>query len=830
MTAFGFELKQAARRVFTWRQTGAVLIPAIGLALATIMFAVGWGYSSLSLPYKDAGQLVRVGYVYPDNAGDSAGFLNAEYQPFFDWKERKDVFDDVAAQRRMSDLWMYMTVKSDNGSVRLDVREVTTNFFDLLGVSFPGIQAWKAAANVKNPKTVVFTHKTGVNKFGHESMGKLFPSPEGNGIIPAGILPENFVLPVTNGLDESDWAFAPIELRPGDNANYTQSKMMNADGSFSGRVSNSSRDPLEVYARLAPGVTPQLAEQMLAGASGEYTSVLGTQQRLSIKSLDDALTKQSKPIVSYAWAMCALILVLCAANLGGILLARCTYRLREYALRSALGAKLSNLVRTLLLELLGVAVISAVAAAFIAWLAMPAIAGRVPIKQQAFGRPFFGQEAVVFLIAATAAVIFASAIPSIVVLMRNYYKGFTSGILAVFRSHRVMRILLTASQTAIATLLLCLSWMTVRGYSDIFFRDTGVDTKTRVISVYYPPQQQSESGQVAEFDFDALDVLRGGNPDGRAAGFYLSNLSLFKDRRPLSFYLLYEKMMLEEPSQGFKENQAFEQLWVTTGFFKTLGVKIIAGRDFNDSDLSGRETIVNEALTRKMGWNPHEAIGKETFGGTIIGVCGDFLTGSLDSEMLPELYTPMTRERSVRLGSGGTFLYIIHPDDLRRAGNLEKAIRSADPDVRITRNASWGEMLGETVRGRTFATFSVTLFALAGVAIVVTGIFSTVTFAVARRTRDIAIQIAIGAPSYRVCWFVMKDMIIAGAVGAFIGGIASWWAGKAVAHYVYNGEKYQNLTGLAIATVVMLAIIAVAALLPALRALRVEPARALNME
>jgi ABC-type antimicrobial peptide transport system permease subunit len=88
----------------------------------------------------------------------------------------------------------------------------------------------------------------------------------------------------------------------------------------------------------------------------------------------------------------------------------------------------------------------------------------------------------------------------------------------------------------------------------------------------------------------------------------------------------------------------------------------------------------------------------------------------------------------------------------------------------------------------------------------------------------------VGAPSYRVCWFVMKDMVIAGVAGALIGGIASWWAGKAVAHYVYNGEKYQNLTGLAIAAVIMLAIIAAASLLPALRALRVEPGRILNSD
>ena len=825
MNAFGFELRQAARSIFTWKQTGAILIPAIGLALATIMFAVGWGYSSLSLPFKDADRVVKVGYLSPGTAEDYSG-LSGDYQPFYDWKERKDVFTDVAASRRMTDLWMSMTVKSDKGSVVLDVREVTTNFFDVLGLSFPGIQAWKEAANVKSPKTVVFTHKTGVNKFGYESMGKLFPAQEeGHGVIPAGILPRNFVLPIIDGRDDSEWAFTPIELRPGDHGAITESTRTG------GTVSSFDRNPLTVFARLAPGVTPQLAEQMLAGASGVYTEAAGMKARLDIRPIRDIITRSSKPIVRYSWALCALILVLCAANLGGILLARCTYRLREYALRTALGASLSNLIRTLLLELCGIAVIAALIAAFIARAAMPVIAYRVPIKLEAFGRPIFGQEAVIFLIAATAAVMFASAVPAIVVLIRNYYKGFSQGILAVFRSYRAMRITLTVSQTAIVTLLLCLSWMTVRGYSDIFFRDTGVDTSVRVISVLYPSLKATYSaGQPPPFNvIETLDILRGGNPDSRIALSTVTRFDLFNDRRPLAWHLNFEKTTMME------ENASFSVLHVAPGFLKTLGVKIIAGRDFNDSDLSRRELIVNEAFVRKMGWSPHEAVGRETAFqgggsnlGVIIGVCGDFLTGSWDSELLPEIYTSIDRSRGVR--TDFPIRYFAHPDDLRRAGSIEKAIRSFDPDATVVRNAGWGEMLGETVRGRSFATLCIVIFTLAGIAIVVTGITSVVMFIVERRTRDIAIQAALGAPPIRVCWFVMKDMAIAGIAGAFIGGIASWWAGKAVAHYVYNGEKYQNLTGLAIATVIMLAIIAVAALLPALRALRIEPGRAMNME
>ena len=336
------------------------------------MFAVGWSYSSFSLPYKDADRLVEVYYENAENNPDLLGL----HQPFLEWKERRDVFTDVAARRRAE--FNILLVKTGGGSILLWPQEVTANFFDMLGVSFPGIQAWKKAVNIKYPLPVVLDHKTGFNYFGHESIGKLFPAEEGGGIVVNGILPENFVSPFGGS------AFVPIEIRHG---------------------MNDMKSVLVVYARLAPGVTPQLAEQMLSvGTSGIRTSAGGPPPRLKVQPWVDSIVARLRPIVIAAWAMRALILVLCAANLGGILLTRTTYRLREYALRAALGASLSNLVRTLLLEICGIAVIAALVAAYAAWIAMPYIADRVPVILNAFGRPVFEWEAVIFIISATAAV------------------------------------------------------------------------------------------------------------------------------------------------------------------------------------------------------------------------------------------------------------------------------------------------------------------------------------------------------------------------------------------------------------------------------------------
>ena len=821
MRAFGFEFRQAVRRVFTWKQTGAILIPAIGLALATIMFAVGWSYSSLSLPFKDADQLVVVGYVrvftFATTSSSGSGgsseptpSLSGGIQPFFDWKERKDVFTDVAAtQTHTRSVIGNLTAKTPNGNVVLGLSDATVNFFDVLGVSFPGIQAWKASVDSQTPLPVALPHKTGSKDFGRPEIGQEFQTHDGVSMAVRGILPANFVSPGGRGLG----GIVPFEPRRGD-ATYEQ----RSEGSSIGYS-------LSVIGRLAPGVTPQIAEQMLASAYGGERAaegmfgISGAKERLRVRPVTDIIAEPSRQVVWGAWALGALTLLLCTANLAGLLLVHCVYRLREYAMRSALGARFSDLLRVMLMELFLLSAVAACVAAYIVRIAMPSIAERVPIRSEAFGLPVFNWETLVFLIMATLFVAVVSGLAAAVALTGNYYKGFSQGIFAVFHSHRIPRILLTLSQTAIATVLICLSWMTVRGYLDIYFRDPGVDTGVRIVEVSISPRMSMTA--VNNFMIDTLETLRGGDTNALIGGLMGSVLD--DDRTSTTFL----------PSTDGTPMMV-SGMETYPGLFRILKTEILAGRDFTEQD-HGDAVLINESLARQMGWPVREAVGKQFIGmgraTTVIGVVRDFPVTAWDAEVSPTVFRPLYRTQSEGMYSGRLkFTLVIHPDAMARAGNIERTILRFDPEAVITRNAKWGELLGESVRGRSFATFSVTLFAIAAIAIVIAGIVGTVTFIIERRTRDIAIQLAIGAPPTRVCWFVVKDMVIAGISGALAGGLASWWAGKAVAHYIYNGEKYQNLTGLAVATVVMLVIIAVAALLPALRALRVEPGSILNKE
>ena len=271
---------------------------------------------------------------------------------------------------------------------------------------------------------------------------------------------------------------------------------------------------------------------------------------------------------------------------------------------------------------------------------------------------------------------------------------------------------------------------------------------------------------------------------------------------------------------------------VSPGLFHAVQGKILAGREFIHDD-PWTSIILNRTLTRELGWSPQEAIGQQLQGANVIGVVEDFPTTGLDIDERPGLIRKYSNFPEGGYSTGKisiTIHYMIAPDAIFNVGALEKEIMTSDPDAVIVRNTTMGSLLRNSVRGRTFATFSVILFALAAIGIVITNIVNTVTFVIARRTREIAIRIALGAPTFDIFKVAIGDMLRAGVGGILAGGIVVWWVGKTVAHFIYNGEKYHTPAGIVLAGGALLAIICMAAFLPAVRALRIDPNTALRVE
>jgi len=273
------------------------------------------------------------------------------------------------------------------------------------------------------------------------------------------------------------------------------------------------------------------------------------------------------------------------------------------------------------------------------------------------------------------------------------------------------------------------------------------------------------------------------------------------------------------------------RMYISPGFVRTVKGKLLAGREFNEKDRQGEVVLLNAALTKIEGWSPHEAVGQIIQRGnqnvTVIGVVGDFLNKSWEDDYVdPVVFEPINMD-----GPISTYInYIVHPEVLRRAGNIEQIIYKSAPETVITRHTTWDKLLNSSASGKILASFIVVIFTIAAIVIVITGIVNTVLFTVTKRTCEIAIHIAIGAPISRVFWFVTSDVVKAEIAGLLIGALASVWTIKAAAHFFYNGLKYQGLSEMAFMATLMLLIIIVASLIPALRILRIEPARALASE
>jgi len=793
---------EAYRRAFSWKQISTVLILAVGLTLATVMFAVGYGYSAFSIPFKDAERLVTIGYpfTFMGQVGyDSDGNTRQDDVPaalLFELKERKDVFTDLAAytphMQEMYDrggwstIW---TIMAPNQNASFPGLEVTENYFDVLGVSFRGLHEWKQNRETSYPIPFIVTYGTGVKDFGYDAIGKEFDTSYSK-ITLFGILPENFLSLIVN---RENLGFSPLILN---------------------RVDT---DKVNVVARLAPGVTPKLAEQMLSGYAGQYAPVSNdpVASRIIVRSFQKELLKPAQRIVLGAWLMGGLILILCITNVAGIYLMRCNYQLREFALKTALGAKFLNLIRPLYFELIILAGIATVLAAMMVQSILTVLTNMVPVTNMAFGKPASGWIVFIFMSVCMIVMIAASLMPVIIIVLKNYRRGFNGSHITMFRSHKAVRMLLIGSQAAIAMLLLAISSMAVRSYLDLFNKDIGVDSSVLVTTASY--SHKIPNTQIGTVIIETLEALRDGNPDARVAA---------------CIGTLFDNFFMTSSPVGFKNVKSIRGMHISPGFVRAINGKLLAGREFTDKDRRGEVILLNAALSKAEGWSPQEAVGQILQRGdrttTVIGVMGDFLNKSWeDDNVEPTVFQPITLD----IGTPGIGVhYIVHPDALPRTGNIEQIISKSAPETVITRHTTWDKLLNTSASGKILASFIVFIFTVVAIVIVVTGIVNTTLFTITRRTREIAIHIAMGATCGRVFWIVTSDVVKAGIIGLLFGGLASWWVGKASIHFFYNGLRYQGLIGSMLMAVLMLLIIITASLIPALRILRIEINRALAAE
>jgi hypothetical protein len=382
------------------------------------------------------------------------------------------------------------------------------------------------------------------------------------------------------------------------------------------------------------------------------------------------------------------------------------------------------------------------------------------------------------------------------------------------RSLRALRFLMTAAETAVAIVLVAGAVLFGRSYVNLLAQDPGYDGNTLAVSAVYHGSPDALAPAI-EATIARLGALPGVTQAGASPGSLVDGLRAVGVDKPL---VLDGRRVPGGPRQ------------VSADFFQAAGARLVTGRLPSAAD-GGRAIAVSQSFAEACceGRSPvgHTIVaGSGTF--VIVGVVKDLYTTAFDEPPRPTVYVP--------IGTPGTPLFswvnfVVHATDPSPAlaTALEREIRAAAPGVTIQGSDTLRARLMQSVNDRSFATLLVVFFAVAAAGVVAAGILGVVGFVAARRTREIAIRMAIGATSRDVARLVTRDAAVAAGAGAVLGLVGAAWLSKTVTSWLY-GIRPADPLSLVLAALVMTGVVVVAAWLPARRATRLAPTIALRAE
>ncbi len=778
------------------------------VALLTLVLAIGANtaiFSAVSavllrpLPYPAADRLM----VVWSSIGDSRRSL-VTYPDMIEFRARNRTFEDLGLARTQS-----VNLTGGERPDRLVGCFVSANTLRLLGAHAERGRLFTDAETAvgTGERVAVISHAAWTSRYGSD------PGIVGRTLVLNGL--PHLVIGVT-AADYED-PFGPPEVWLPVTSAPNPDWLTRANANWWG------------IARLRPGVTAEQAQGDLTRISAALSAELpggnpgGT---ATVQSLRDMLVGEVRPALLILLGFVALILVIACANIANLQLARATARRRELSLRAALGARRGRLVRQLLTESVVLALIGGIIGVVLArW----GIAGLVAASPD--GLPVSSGEvgldrtvlAFSFVITVVAGLLFG-AVPARYGTRTDVAdalqgRGGDTG------SSRV-RQLVVAGQLALCIILLVGSALLLRSFAKVQAQPTGFDPdRLLTAELRLPASKYTNDTVIAQFADQALERLRA-LPGVRSAAL-LGSMPL-SGNWGVTNYLPDGRPM--PPDSALPTTQYNP---VSDGFFATMGISLLTGRDFTPADRLGTPlvVVVNQELAR-VAWPGESPLGKririigppDTVA-TVIGVAGNVKQLALTDPDEPQMYVAKAQNpgifATVALRTSGD------PDRMHDA--LLGAIWSVDRDQPVWKVRSMAMLLEHDLAPRRFTARLTGGFALVAVLLAMIGVYGVMSYVVAQRTREIGIRMALGAARGTVVRMVLRRALQIVAVGTVLGLAGAYAGARLISRQLYGVPP----TDLATFVAVPLALAAVATLacwVPAHRAARVEPGVALSVD
>ena len=784
----------------------AILALSLGIGASVAIFSVVRAVLLRPLPYREPDRLALILHrgenpVAPAN--------------FQDWRRESRAFADMGA----AEYWVpNLTGAGESESVQ--ALRVSANLLSMVGTP-PRLGRVFARGEDEPGRDHVVVLSDGLwrRRFGADRgvVGRaILLNGESYEIV--GVMPRGFDFPVFWARGRELWA--PLSFGP--------------------RADSRTSASLRVFGRLAPGAT-------LAGARAEMGAITaalerrfpGTNRQVTVTSLTEAVVGDVRPALLVLTGAVGLLLLIACANVAHMLLARGAARIREVALRSALGATRSRIVRQLLTESVVLSLASAAAGLALASWAVRALAALAPAFLPRVESVSLDPAVLAFGVAlalATGAVFgLAPALRTsradVAGALREGERGSSSGGAGRLRGA------LVASEFALAIVLLVGAGLLARSFARLRAVDPGFDPNgVLTMTVSVAGTSQADPARRGVFFERLLEAARA-VPGVRVAGM-INHLPIAGDIWGFPYDIE------GRPPAPPGESPVATYRVVLPGYFAAMRIPLRAGRDVAAADRLDAPgvVVVNEALARQD-WPGETAIGKrisfDSEGGrptwrTVIGVVPDVVRSSWTSKPEPEAYVPFLQEKSFLTRPGAHFQYLtlvarIEGDPAAAAASVRRTVASIDSaatvsDVQTMRHVVEGATADTRFYLILFGVFAGSAAALAGI-----GIFGVVSYAVSRRTREFGIRMALGAGRGDLVAMVLGESMRLALSGAAVGIAGSLALGGAMRGLLWGVEARDPATIAAVAAA-LAAVALLASWLPARRASRVDPRTALQAE
>lgn len=787
----------------------AVVTLALGIGANTAIFSVVNELLLRPLPFRDPERITTLWEISPEGRHQNT----TSRANFRAWREQSSSFEYMAA---FTDQRVNLT---DAGEPEeLTVQIATADFFKVLGVEPLLGRTFLPEGQERGDQPItILSYGLWQRRFGGQPsiIGQQITL-NGKKATVVGVMPRNFQFYIRQrgtGRPAELWSFFPIAPFP------------NGAGEV-GRF-------LSSVGRLKPGVSPAQAdaelrtiEARLAEASPKFNKNYSAEV---LPLREQFFGNVRRPLWLMLGAVGFVLLIACA-NVANLLLSLASAREKEIALRAALGAARTRIVRQLLTESLLLALMGSVLGLGLAWIGIKALIAISPSDIVGLDGVRMNLTVLAWTLGVSllTGIVFGLA-PALQVSRLNLNDTLKEGGKSESSgsgNNRRLRSGLVVAEIALAVVLLASAGLLVKSFIRLQQVDRGFNTdNVLTMVVRLPGSKYDDDPEVVQFFGQALEKVRV-LPSVQSAGI-VNYLPFYGGLGAATGFAIEGR-----PAPPVGQEPSTNVRVADSDFFKTMGIPLLRGRTF--SDVENREVkhviLINETMAAKYFPN-EDPIGKrldvamfdKPNPAEVIGIVGNVRYESLVDEMEPLVYFPLSDLTYPFM----TLVIRTSSDPVSIAAPVQREIRSIDPNQPVSDVRTMNQVMAETVSRSRFNTLLLAIFAGLATLLSAVGIFGVMNYSVGQRTRELGLRLAIGAQPRQVLLLVLRQGMLLTVVGVVLGLAAALALTRLLSGLLFGVEPFDPLTFTAISAFLM-AVSLLACYLPARRAMKIDPLVALH--